>query len=69
MDFYMNKINAYYNVDNLPFYTDTDSIIVHKNCVDILKEYFKPSTLGYLDFDISGNIIEYYSLCPKVYCC
>jgi len=42
MDFYLNKINAYYDKENLPMYTDTDSIIVKNHCVDILKEYFKP---------------------------
>ena len=36
MDFYLNKIDAYHIKENLPMYTDTDSIIVKNHCVDML---------------------------------
>ena len=52
MDFYLNKINAYYKIDNLPWYTDCDSLIVHKNCSDLLKDYLQDGKLGMLSFDI-----------------
>jgi hypothetical protein len=68
MDTFLNKAGSYTDLHSLPFYTDTDSLIMHKSVYDNhLKEYYKPGQLGYLDFDIGGKIVTYYGVCPKVY--
>ena len=65
----INHVDGFRDPEHTFFYTDTDSIIVHRKTADLLKEFFKPSVLGMLDRDIKGKITRYISLCPKVYLC
>ena len=68
MDVFFNKAMFYSNLHNLCYYSDTDSMIVHKDVYEkYLKEYYNPGQLGMLDFDISGQIIKYYGVAPKCY--
>jgi hypothetical protein len=68
VDTFIDAIDGYENIDTSYFRTDTDSLIIHSSQIPQVKKYFGKE-LGMLDFDISGKIVRFAEVCPKVYIC
>ena len=62
-------MNGYYDkcgntIDRLPYYYDTDSLNIHSSCLDNIKI---DKSLGGIDDDVGGKVIEAIYIAPKMY--
>jgi hypothetical protein len=66
MSEWYDKINPNNLIDLLPFYFDTDSLMIRSKSL----KYFKiDKNLGGIDNDINGKVLEAYFISPKCYYC
>lgn len=64
----VDALGGFFDLDAAPFYTDTDSLLVHNRQLEALAAFIGDG-MGLLNFEVPGRIVRFALPYPKVYAC